>query len=187
MEDRYNTMRIFGMNEPVPLRNIYTRVNILGQVTARHQATSQDLETFLAHDKRKFGPVADAREGIEVINEIRKVIVLGKPGAGKTTFLKYILLRALDGYLEDKKVPIFISLKDWSDSQISLFDFIVKQFSICNLPEADPLIDEMLLKGKCLLLLDGFDEVSGSLDSAIQEIRDFNEKYPQTDLFSVAG
>jgi hypothetical protein len=180
MEGRYDTMRIFGMNEPVPLRTIYTRVNVLGQITARHQAPIQDLQSFLNRDTRKLRPEDHTtREGIEVIDEIRKVIVLGKPGAGKTTFLKYILLQALDGNLKNQKVPIFVSLKDWSDSQLSLFDFIVKQFDICNLPESDPLIDEMLIKGKCLLLLDGFDEVSRSVDAAIQEIRDLNEKYPK--------
>jgi NACHT domain len=177
VEERYNSMRIFGMNEPIPLRNIYTRVSILGRITARHQATIEDLERFFDRDFRNFGYIQETKEGFQVINELNKVIVLGKPGAGKTTFLKYTALQALDGNLSEPRVPVFISLKDWSDSDSLLFDFIVRQFDICDLPEASPLIEQMLLQGKCLLLLDGFDEVSRSVDLAIQQIRNFSEKY----------
>lgn len=178
LEGRYNSVHIFGMNRPLALRTIFTEVNVLEGITARHHVTVEELERFFDRDSRNFGGTGKTREGIGVVNEIQKIIVLGKPGAGKTTFLKSLVLQALDGNLNDKLIPIFVGLKEWSDSQSSLFDFIVEQFDICDFPDAELFVARILSKGKCLVLLDGFDEVSGDdLDEVITEIRNFHTKY----------
>lgn len=177
VEKRYNLMRIFGMSNPVPLRNIYTRVNILNKITASHRATISDLEKFFDKDRRSFGSTHATEDGIRVVNELEKFIVLGKPGAGKTTFLKFIALQALDGNLKKKRLPIFIGLKDWSDTEQSLFNYIVQQFDICDFPDAEEFVLRILQKGKCVVLLDGFDEVSSRVDDVITQIRGFVDKY----------
>lgn len=177
VEERFNTIRILGMDRPVPLRNIYARVNILERITARHSATVEELEKFFDRDNRNFGLVRTSKEGIEVVNELQKFIVLGKPGAGKTTFLKYIALQTIDGNLKEQRVPIFIGLKEWSDSGIPLMEYIVDQLDVCDFPDASLFVTRMLSRGKCLLLLDGFDEVSNNVEDVITQIRRFSDKY----------
>lgn len=177
LEERYDFMRIFGMTKPVPLRNIYTRVNLLEKITARHRASVKELEEFFDRDLRSFGNKRDTKDGITVVNKLQKFIVLGKPGAGKTTFLKYILLQALDGNLIEQRIPIFIGLKDWSDTEYSLMEYIVEQFDICSFPDADLFVERMLVKGNCLLLLDGLDEVTQDVEKIISQIRNFTDKY----------
>jgi len=44
MEKRYNSMRILGMSEPVLLRDIFVRVNILEDVTAHDRISVEELE-----------------------------------------------------------------------------------------------------------------------------------------------
>lgn len=177
VEERFNTIRILGMDKPVLLRNIYARVNILERITARHRATVDELEKFFDRDNRNFGLVRNSKDGIEVVNELQKFIVLGKPGAGKTTFLKHIALQTIDGNLAEQRVPIFIGLKEWSDSGLPLMEYIVDQFEVCNFPDASLFVVRMLSKGKCLLLLDGFDEVSKNVENVINQIRRFSVKY----------
>ena len=179
MEERYNTMRIFGMNKPIPLRDIYVRANILEDVTAQDLLTVEELEARFQRDTRRIGQVRETKEGSEVVQSLQKILVLGKPGAGKTTFLRYITLLALDGRLTENRLPIFVGLKDWSDSGKSLLDYIVEEFAIRGLEEALPYIEHNLTKGRGLLLLDGLDEVTGDIDRAIKEIRDFTDKYSQ--------
>lgn len=44
MEERYNNVRIFGMNKPIELRKIYTQVNILEKITSRQRISVENLE-----------------------------------------------------------------------------------------------------------------------------------------------
>jgi hypothetical protein len=51
VEELYNVVRIFGMSKPVPLRSVYTRVNILERITARYRATVEELEHVFDRDR----------------------------------------------------------------------------------------------------------------------------------------
>ncbi len=49
----------------------------------------------------------------------------------------------------DKKltqIPIFVPLRSFAESGLSLFEFIVRQFKICNFPDAGPFIETILRK-----------------------------------------
>lgn len=107
-----------------------------------------------------------------------KHIILGKPGAGKTTFLKFLLLSALDDNLEEKYLPVFVSLKDLSDSKLSLLEFISKQLKESGVENSLTIIRQYLEEGKCLILLDGLDEVGkSSQDNVINEIKRFSDEF----------
>ena len=179
VKDRYNVIRVMGMSQPTPLRNLYVRVNILEKITAGKRLSQEDIESLLQRDQEdRLDPAKrKTKTGVEVANSLNKIIVLGKPGAGKTTFLKFLALAAIDNDLRTQHIPVFIGLKDWSDSGKSLLAFIVDQFDICGFPEAKPYVERMLALGKCLLLLDGFDEVTADVERAIREIRIFSDKY----------
>ena len=58
-------------------------------------------------------------------------MILGKPGAGKTTFLKHLAIQCVEGIFKPELVPLFITLKDFSEApgQPSLLDYLMRLFA----------------------------------------------------------
>ncbi len=173
----YGTVRILGKSSPVPLEGIFTDVFILDQPSAFRRFDIQKLRTDPSQLERLEAKRANA---LKVIKHYRnnRLFILGKPGAGKTTFLKYIALQAVQCQLD--RIPIFVSLKEWSDSGLELMPFLVKQFEICKFQQAQPFIEHILTAGHAIVLFDGLDEVQQERKQRAQLIdvlRDFSKQY----------
>ena len=78
------------MREPTPLLSLFVRANILEKISARAGLRPEDLAEFFDFDRRAFGKSKETVDGEIIVNKLHKFIVLGKPGAGKTTYLKYL-------------------------------------------------------------------------------------------------
>jgi predicted NACHT family NTPase len=180
---RYDRMRILGMSEPVQVRSIYVRVNLLEKISARRRGLSvQDLEDAFAKDKNSFGTIETTQDGIKVANREKRLIVLGKPGAGKTTFLKWLVIAAIDGKFDKPRIPVFISLKDWTDSKKELDAYIVEEFRTCGFANPELFVNQLLITGSAMLLFDGLDEVGAKPEVAIQAVQKYSTKYPELSM-----
>lgn len=175
----YGTIRVLGNPKPVKLEGVFTDVFVLDKPTAFYQFSLQILERKF--EKNRHLPFYGRRQnGLTLVSqpESHRLFILGKPGAGKTTFLKYIVLQVALGYIN--KIPIFISLKEWSDSNLDLLPFIVKQFEICSFPEAQPFIEYLLERGQAIVLFDGLDEINqqgGQRAKAVTSLSNFSKQY----------
>jgi hypothetical protein len=175
----YGTMQIMGMAEPVPLDNIFTDAYLLDKPTALNRYS---IEHLLEKSADPDAPPDTVRvNGLKLAVEKGNLFILGKPGAGKSTFLKYLLLKAAEQTID--KIPIFIGLKQWSDSGLPLLEYIVERFDACDFPAAAPFIQTLLKSGHALVLFDGLDEVnqeSGQRDKQTDAMNNFIEKYDRT-------
>ncbi|HEV7891341.1 MAG TPA: NACHT domain-containing protein [Pyrinomonadaceae bacterium] len=176
----YGTMQIMGMAGPVPLDDIFTEAYLLDKPTAFSRFDIERLKQASA-DPNALPPNAKRVTGLTLVKRNKNLFILGKPGAGKTTFLKYIAIQAAE---PEKpiidKVPIFISLKQWADSGVKLMSFIEDRFDICDFPDACPFVKELLKSGGAIVLFDGLDEVNqegGLRDKQTREMNSFIEKY----------
>jgi hypothetical protein len=185
MIDAYGTTRIFGQPRPVPLGEIFTDVYILEQPAAfrrfdirRLQASTGADPGLLEDGKRVHGRTLLRRR------DAHRLFILGKPGAGKTTFLRHLALQAAQGRLD--KIPVFVTLKDWSDSGKDILAFIAHEFAICGFPDATPFIKHLLEKtDDALVLFDGLDEVrqeGNQRADAISALRDFSRWYDRAQI-----
>jgi predicted NACHT family NTPase len=91
----YGTMQIMGMAEPVQLDDIYTEVYLLDKPTAIGRFDIERLKQASA-DPDAPPPNAKRIGGLTLVNKKKNLFILGKPGAGKTTFLKYIAIKAAE-------------------------------------------------------------------------------------------
>lgn len=105
--------------------------------------------------------------------------IIGPPGCGKTTLLKYISLSLSANIISRIRtgapnlLPILLFLRDHaesikSDPEINLITLIEQQFARRQtpLPSVDWLIDE-LDTGNCLIMLDGLDEVADPISRKV--------------------
>ena len=179
IQHKCGMMRVLDMPHPMELNDIYVNVNILETISKRLEV---DVHKVRVTDSERLG-VSGAQErinGLEAVKKYSQVIVVGKPGAGKTTFLKYIAMQCMSGRLHANLVPIFITLKDVAETEqcLSLFEYIHQEFSTYGIYEKTA-VEEILREGKALVLLDGLDEVRTMAARTIQEIRNFTARFPR--------
>ncbi|MBD2098824.1 NACHT domain-containing NTPase [Trichocoleus sp. FACHB-591] len=195
IKERCGTMRVLDMTQPVALtgkQGIYTNVNILEKITGRRRLGIEellkgcDLEEF---DRLGLSRVTEKRvSGLTAVEHYSKLMVLGKPGAGKTTFLKYLAMQCIVGNFLADRIPIFITLKSFAEdeAQPNLLAHIERSitadpvrtnqhlFQRSNLESCQSIIQ----KGRLLILLDGLDEVrEEDTTRVLRQIRDFSEKF----------
>ncbi len=180
---RCGIMRVLDMSQPIGLNDIYTNVNILEKINGRRRLDIADLLKVCVSDEFErpgLGRITQDRvPGLEAVQKYSKLIVLGKPGAGKTTFLKHVAIQCSFGQLQAHRVPIFITLKDFAETEqrLSLLEYITEQFGSYGVSEAG-VVERLLLQGRALILLDGLDEIRETdCYRVLQEVRTFSAQF----------
>jgi formylglycine-generating enzyme required for sulfatase activity len=112
--------------------------------------------------------LSEPRPTMDLLQENDCLIILGDPGAGKTTFLKYLVLKLASGDSEDlglgERLPVLIPLSAYANvlakRDVRLDDFVARYFHDlgADLP-IEAMLEEALKEGGALVLLDGLDEV----------------------------
>lgn len=97
--------------------------------------------------------------------------ITGAPGSGKTTLLRHTagwLLSEADGNERKARLPILLNLRDHTDlirdmPESGLFEILRSQFDD---PSAFEFLIEALERDRCVVMLDGLDEVDPSIRQA---------------------
>jgi predicted NACHT family NTPase len=182
LRKRCGTMRILDMTQPIDSGAIYTDVNILERVAGK---TSQKIQELVIHygveqfDRSLLGNVCQEHlDGLKAVLDRRLLMILGRPGAGKTMFLHHLVTECLTGNFLGDRLPIFVTLKEFAETegQPGIVEFIASSIDRTALTQ-------VLKLDRALVLLDGLDEVlEKDHDRVIREIREFAEKYDQNHI-----
>ena len=192
IQEQCGTLRLLDIARRVGVDNIYIDVNILEEITSQRWLEISDLVQGFNPDADEFdrfglSRVRQARVlGLEAVESYPKLMVLGKPGSGKTTFLKYVAIQCNKGEFQEYRIPIFIRLKNFAEDasdegSFSLVNYISQELNSCGVSEA--IVETLLLQGKALILLDGLDEVQHqNSEEVLKQIRRFSQKYYKNQL-----
>ena len=173
---RYLSFRGMGVSDRVPLRlplvemfvPLKARIELpKGETWARElrlagRKVSADEAEAMGQRLSEPTPVLD------LLRQHDGLVILGDPGAGKTTFLKYLALRLALGKGEalnlGARLPVLLPLSAYANAlatqDVPLDRFIAEYYRDrgVDLPIGS-MLDEVLAQGGALLLLDGLDEV----------------------------
>ncbi len=170
-----NTLRIFDMSFPLDTTEMYIPTKVYPEPLQfsteqieklEEQFTPLDLlnEKLKILEKRKEGAI----DLFQIIEHRKHCILLGEPGTGKTTYLKFLTIHPPEKKEGDteKFLPLNISLNDYVNSRgywnKKLFEYIVEFYGgkWLDLPEdkVRKIVKSKLEDGSAIVLLDGLDE-----------------------------
>jgi hypothetical protein len=144
-------------------------------------------------------PSDDLLELSEIATRFKKVVILGDPGSGKTTVLRYLALQyasSLKSSVEQRSTgqqtapfPLLIRIADYAEYGLpkgkSPSDFLVDYLRLHECPDGGlaDLLTTRLAEGRCCILLDGLDEIAGADErrAVVRQIEEFARRCRNTD------
>ncbi|MDJ0731656.1 MAG: NACHT domain-containing NTPase, partial [Crocosphaera sp.] len=176
----------FEITQP-PLQKIYTSTSFYLEPSYQRWLEVSDLESSLAEADtfRLSKPHSNTVFDLELVAKQDKLVILGKPGAGKTTFLQYLALQCNNGKYRRDLIPCFIQLRtEWEQGDgkvLNLQRYLISYGKNYGLSHQQSKI--LLEAGKFLLLLDGLDEVPQQYREILcKNIQAFSQEFYKNSL-----
>ncbi len=118
---------------------------------------------------------------VERIKEVtRFAIIIGTGGLGKSMMMRHLMLDAIANYDDRKRFPVYVPLKDFSETAPSLLDYVYSRISVIDCDLRKEQFEAMLTNGACLLLLDGLDEIGAGVVKRFElELEALTDKYSE--------
>jgi hypothetical protein len=90
----HGTMPLWGVDHWVPLGDLFVDVNILEELSSSRRSEIDDLwqdfsqnPSYRSLDRIGLGNERKRISGLEILTQNKSLMVVGKPGSGKTTYL----------------------------------------------------------------------------------------------------
>ncbi len=177
---KYKYLDFTGLNailqKPLLLEKIYVRLRAkksFARIDYRSIDDFNALEAERSYNKEKEEKIdtdfitvfKNLHIEYEQKREPIKMIILGHPGSGKTTLMKWIALQCACGPLEvfSSFIPVFIPLKDFGrDPEHTFKNYNILDLTVSMLEKetvSASFIRDKFDSGNLLFLLDGLDEI----------------------------
>lgn len=142
----------------------------------------------LRHTRWRRGGEAPAEarrfeDAVPELHQIRRAVLLGEPGAGKTTTLYKLATDLIDSALLDRTapVPLMVRLGLWTDAGESFGAFLRR--SVGDLGDG---LAERLRAGRAALLLDGLNEIpAGQQAQKYGQVAEFLKRKEYRQLMAI--
>ena len=159
VQNEYGYLKILGSGNKVPITEVYLPLYIRTNLPGSQPINAENL--------------------LEIPSN--RIVILGNPGTGKTTLLKYLSSKSIGKHTE--AMPFFIRIADLMRTASPLYEFVVSGLKLrITKPCADLITRDEGFCGtsKTLILLDGLDEISLVEQQEFQSrLSTFVQNFPQ--------
>jgi HEAT repeat protein/DNA polymerase III delta prime subunit len=169
---------------------LYTITDVEGSQTAQRRQMSSLFDFGLmvqtVPTQQERGETEEKTERLPVQEGILKyaahhVLLVGKPGSGKSTALARLLLEEAQPTRQDahkqQKIPVLVELRQYKTSVLDLIRQFLERHQLR--PE-ETEIKDLLFHGQFLLLVDGVNELPN--EDARRDLKTFRQNYPHTPM-----
>ncbi|MBD1913341.1 MULTISPECIES: NACHT domain-containing protein [unclassified Leptolyngbya] len=169
------TVPLWGYNPGRPMADMFIDINLTPSPHAVDEHILDEHAIAFDEDPDTFGRISyqtsvQPISGRAAVQTFNRMLVYGKPGSGKTTYLHWVALQCINGNLFPELVPIFIPFGEFleEDYKVNLKAHIIKYFAIAQIEQAETRTERLLAEGRLLILFDGFDELPENTRRTIQ-------------------
>lgn len=109
------------------------------------------------------------------------IVIMGTGGLGKSMMMRNLLLCSIHSFGEDGMVPVFVPLKDYTQEDVDLLDYIYDKFTDGgkHIEITREQFEDTLRHSRFQILLDGYDEIkTNCVNSFERSLKKFMRKYP---------
>ena|GEM_PF-484191 len=164
--DKYTPMA--GVSEQRTRREILPRAEMRPVFELLLMEMDKDREP--RQERRRF------ENAVEEIRRIRRAVLLGEPGGGKTTTIWKLAAELVGEAERDREavMPLLIRLGRWTEAEERLGAFIESQLGELGID-----LDQLLSEKRAALLLDGLNELpTGQREEKYPQVKGFIEQHP---------
>ncbi|MBF2067086.1 MAG: NACHT domain-containing NTPase [Calothrix sp. C42_A2020_038] len=187
IQHQCSVLRFLDVNRPLNLEDVYVDINVSEEISSQKWLKIENLVNLTLNDLNQFHKSLCYQSGLDVVAKYPRLMVQGRPGSGKSTFLQAIAMKYRQNKFADY-IPILINLKSFAENYQNsvyknqqpnnLFEYIGEYLNNAIIKSE---LTDILESDKTLILLDGLDEVPESIrTNIIIEINLFVEKFYST-------
>jgi predicted NACHT family NTPase len=130
---QYSHIRLLS-GEEIRVDQLYVDVWLLNRSPRTFQVSSSKmLETFdLRNDRLGLGDRIRRRPGLEVASQNKKLIIFGKPGSGKTTFIRQLAIDWCNDLFQERSIAVLIELRKIRNERWNLVQAVIQEMGMTN-------------------------------------------------------
>ena len=171
-----------GVGEELSLEQVYVALDTTAQMPLTEEEKKARQERFVPGERGDTRPLT----ALEAATQERRLALLGDPGGGKSTFVRQLAAQTAAAALAGKApfpgwemglIPVLVTLRELAPRlaaaelkglaeadqekrlRETLREHLTTTLTECKAGEWDTCLEDELLSGKLLLILDGLDEV----------------------------